>query len=161
MRHAASDAARRGAARRGAAERARIQAGRRAEHLPAEAIRPSPKDHAMLATAHVAQVVIALSIGCVWVLRFDRIVAEFREYGFSELFRSAIGAAKIALATLLVVGIWYPEPVAAAALAMAVLMGGAQYAHARVRHAWRAFVPSLLLLVLSLFVAYVHTGSAR
>jgi hypothetical protein len=112
----------------------------------------------MLELAHVAQVVIALSIGCVWVLRFDRIAAEFREYGFSDTFRSAIGAAKIALATLLVVGLWYPPPVVGAALSMALLMGGAQYAHARVRHAWRAFVPSLVLLVLSLFVAAVHAG---
>jgi hypothetical protein len=108
--------------------------------------------------SNVTQVVIALSIAFVWVARFDNIVREFHEYGYSDTFRSAIGAAKIALATLLVVGIWFPAPVVGAALGMAALMAGAQWSHVRARHGWQKFVPSLVLLVLSLFVAAVHAG---
>ncbi len=56
----------------------------------------------------IAQVIVALSIGYVWIFRFDNIVKEFKQYGLSDLTRSIIGAAKIALSTLLIAGIWYP-----------------------------------------------------
>jgi hypothetical protein len=36
-------------------------------------------------------------------------------------------------------------------------MAGAQWSHFKVRHAFSKFVPSLLLLLLSLFVAAVHS----
>lgn len=112
----------------------------------------------MLKLSVVAQIVIALSVFSVWIFRFEVIEKEFREYGFSVLFRSFIGAAKIALATLLVVGIWFSAPVLYAALGMAVLMAGAQWAHFKVKHAFPKFAPSLILLLLSLFVAAVHSG---
>ncbi len=107
-------------------------------------------------SAVVAQIVIAASVLYVWIFRFDNIVREFREYGLSDLFRSVVGAAKIALSTLLVAGIWYPALVLVPAIAMAVLMAGAQASHFKVRHKWAAFVPSLILLLLSLFVAAVR-----
>lgn len=108
--------------------------------------------------AVAAQVLIAVSVVYVWVFRYDNIVREFREYGLSDLFRTMVGAAKIALSTLLIVGIWHPELVLVPALAMAALMAGAQVSHFRARHAFLAFVPSLVLLLLSLFVAAVRAG---
>ena len=54
-----------------------------------------------------SQIIIAVSILIVWVFRFDNIVVEFKQYGLSDLIRSMVGAAKISLATLLVVGIFY------------------------------------------------------
>ncbi len=106
--------------------------------------------------AVVAQVVIAASVLYVWIFRFENIVREFREYGLSDLFRSMIGAAKIALSTLLIAGIWYPPLVLVPAIAMAILMAGAQASHLKARHKWPAFVPSLILLLLSVFVAAVR-----
>ncbi len=106
----------------------------------------------------VAQVVIAVSVIAVWVFRFENIEREFGEYGFSVLFRSFIGATKIALSTLLLVGVWFPAPVLVAAISMAVLMAGAQWSHFKVRHAFPKFVPSLILLLLSLFVAANRSG---
>ncbi len=108
--------------------------------------------------AAAAQIVIALSIAIVWIFRFDNIVKEFRQFGLPDLVRTMVGAAKIALATLLVAGVWYPVPVAAPAVVMAVLMIGAQGAHLSVANPWHKFLPSLALLVLSVFVASVHTG---
>ena len=61
--------------------------------------------------ALLAKVIIALSIMVVWVFRFDNIVSEFKQYGLSDLVRSMVGASKIALATLLLVGIFYKEVV--------------------------------------------------
>lgn len=105
-----------------------------------------------------AQVLIAGAVSFVWIFRFDNIVREFREYGYPDLFRSAIGASKIALSTLLVVAIWHPELALVPALAMAALMAGAQASHFKVRHAASAYLPSLVLLGLSLFVAAVRAG---
>ena len=106
----------------------------------------------------LAQLVITLSVVIVWVFRFDNIVKEFKQYGLPDLVRNMVGAAKIALATLLVAGIWYPALVLVPALLMAFLMLCAQFAHVKVRNPWHKYVPSLLLLLLSLFVAAAHAG---
>lgn len=105
-----------------------------------------------------AQLIVAFSIVVVWVFRFDNIVKEFKQYGLPDLVRTMVGAAKIALATLLVVGIWYPALVVVPALLMAFLMLCAQVAHIRVKNPWYKYVPSLFLLLLSLFVAGAYAG---
>jgi hypothetical protein len=101
----------------------------------------------------IAQLIIALSVGYVWVFRFDNIVGEFKQYGLSDLTRNVIGATKITLATLLITGIWFPEVVFIPALIMAFLMASAQYFHFKVKNPWSKHFPSLFLLVLALFVA--------
>tara|TARA_A100001011_G_scaffold396201_1_gene493446 strand:- start:4690 stop:5034 length:345 start_codon:yes stop_codon:yes gene_type:complete len=108
--------------------------------------------------ALLAKVIIALSIMVVWVFRFDNIVSEFKQYGLSDLVRSMVGASKIALATLLLVGIFYKEVVFISALMMAFLMICAQIAHIKVRNPLIKYIPSFLLLILSLFVAAVDYG---
>tara|TARA_Y100000992_G_C21243391_1_gene481950 strand:- start:1070 stop:1414 length:345 start_codon:yes stop_codon:yes gene_type:complete len=108
--------------------------------------------------ALLAKVIIALSIMVVWVFRFDNIVVEFKQYGLSDLVRSLVGASKIALATLLLVGIFYKEVVFISALMMAFLMICAQIAHIKVRNPLIKYIPSFLLLILSLFVAAVDYG---
>jgi hypothetical protein len=101
----------------------------------------------------IAQLIIALSVSYVWVFRFDNIVAEFKQYGLSDLTRNVIGATKITLATLLIIGIWFPQVVFIPALLMAFLMASAQFFHFKVKNPWSKHLPSLFLLVLSLFVA--------
>jgi hypothetical protein len=101
----------------------------------------------------IAQLVIALSIGYVWIFRFNNIVKEFKQYGLSDLTRTIVGASKIVLATLLVTGIWFPTLVFIPALMMAFLMICAQYFHFKVKNPWSKHLPSLLLLAASLFVA--------
>jgi len=106
----------------------------------------------------LAQLVIAFSVVFVWVFRFDNIVKEFKQYGLPDLIRTMVGAAKISLATLLVAGIWYPSLVLIPALLMALLMVAAQIAHIRAKNPWHKYVPSFILLLLSLFVAAAHAG---
>jgi hypothetical protein len=108
--------------------------------------------------AIAAQGIIALSIAFVWIVRLPNIVKEFHEYHLPDLVRNAVGAIKISLATLLVVGIWYPALVPAAALGMAFLMLCAQAAHVMAKHPWQKYMPSLALLLLSLFVSGVYSG---
>ncbi|MBU6152832.1 MAG: DoxX family protein [Bdellovibrionales bacterium] len=104
----------------------------------------------------IVQILIAASIWIVWVFRFDNIVREFEQYRYPAWFRNLIGATKITLAALLVAGIWYPNLVFYSATSMAMLMMGAQVTHIRVKNPLIKFVPSLLLLILSVFVAYSH-----
>ena len=112
----------------------------------------------MMNLSIAAQIIIAVSIIIVWVFRFDNIVKEFKQYQISDLLRSMVGAAKIAISTLLIAGIWYPALVLIPALIMAFLMICAQIAHIRVKNPLIKYVPSFFLLLLSLFVAYVHSG---
>ena len=103
----------------------------------------------------IAQLIVVLSIVIVWVFRFDNIVKEFKQYGLSDLTRTMVGSAKIALATLLAAGIWYPSLVLIPALNMAFLMLCAQYFHSKVKNPWQKRMPSLFLLLLCLFIAAV------
>ena len=105
-----------------------------------------------------AQLIIAISVGYVWIFRFDNIVKEFKQYGISDLLRNMVGAAKIALSTLLIAGLWFPALVLYPSLLMAGLMACAQVAHAKVKNPWPKFIPSAILLFLSLFVAGIHSA---
>lgn len=101
----------------------------------------------------IAQLIIAISVIYVWVFRFDNIVKEFKQYGLSNLTREMVGASKISLATLLVAGIWYSTLVLIPSLLMAFLMLSAQYFHFKVKNPIQKRMPSLMLLILSLYVA--------
>ena len=111
----------------------------------------------MLTMSHAAQIVIAISIVIVWVFRFENIVKEFKEYGLSDQMRSVVGALKISLATLLVAGVWYEKLTLIPALMMAGLMLCAQAAHFKVKNNWRKRLPSLVLFLLCIFVAYSNS----
>ncbi len=115
----------------------------------------------MMHVMALAQVVIAISVIFVWVFRLENIEREFREYGIPDLVRNVVGASKIAAATLLLAGLWYPSLVFGPAVVMAVLMVCAQIAHARARHAWHKYAASFLLLLLSVFVALMARGVLR
>ena len=103
----------------------------------------------------VAQIIVALSIGIVWIFRFNNIEKEFHQYGLNVLTRSSVGAAKIVLSTLLIAGIWYPSLVLIPALLMAFLMLSAQYFHFKVRNPLQKRLPSLFLLMLCLSIAAI------
>jgi hypothetical protein len=105
--------------------------------------------------ANFAQIILALSVSYVWIFRFDNIVSQFKQYGLPDVIRNLVGASKIALATLLITGIWYTDLLLFSALAMAFLMVCAQIAHFKVKNPPTKHLPSLILLILSLFIAGV------
>ena len=105
-----------------------------------------------------SQIIIALSVINVWVFRFDNIVKEFNQYGLSDMIRNIVGATKISLSTLLIVGVFYNKVVLASSLLMAFMMICAQIAHIKVKNPFIKYVPSLIILFLSLFVAGVDYG---
>tara|TARA_B110000003_G_scaffold2971_1_gene3210 strand:- start:24676 stop:25011 length:336 start_codon:yes stop_codon:yes gene_type:complete len=101
----------------------------------------------------LAQLIVSISVLIVWVFRYDNIVLEFKQYGLSNLLRNFVGALKISLATILILGIWYQEFLFIASMAMAFLMVCAQLCHFKVKNNWMKFMPSLSLLILSLLIA--------
>lgn len=121
----------------------------------------------MRTLAILCQLVIALGIVNVWVLRpgkasrwrpegANNMAEEFRRYGYPDWMPKLVGAAKLLLAALLVVGIWYPPLAMGAGIAMAILMAIAVGSHLRVGDPLIKSLPSFTLLLLSLFVAYAN-----
>ena len=97
---------------------------------------------------------VAASVAYVWTFRFHNVLKEFEQFGLSDLTRNIVGATKISLATLLVVGIWYSSLVLIPAILMAIFMIGAQYFHFKISNPFIKHLPSLILLILSAFIAY-------
>ena len=101
----------------------------------------------------LAQLVVALSVAYVWIFRYDNVVKEFTQFGLNELTRNFVGATKIALATLLVAGIWYPLLVQIPSVLMGLFMIAAQYFHFKIKNPFSKQLPSLILLMLCAIIA--------
>ncbi len=103
---------------------------------------------------NLAQMIVAISVLFVWTFRYHNVLKEFEQFGLSDLTRNLVGATKISLATLLVVGIWYPSLVLIPSIIMGFLMIGAQYFHFKISNPFIKHLPSLILLILCAFIAY-------
>jgi len=108
----------------------------------------------MDAMIQAAQIAVAASVLFVWTFRFHNVLKEFSQFGLSDLTRNLVGASKISLATLLIVGVWYPAVVFAASILMGVFMVGAQYHHFKFKSPMIKRLPSLILMILSFSIAY-------
>jgi hypothetical protein len=116
--------------------------------------------------ATIAQVVIALGIANVWILRFGKSTTwrggaatnmreEFEVYGLPPWFVGFVGAVKLLFASLLLAAIWLPALTRPAAIGMGLLMLGAVAMHVRVKDPPKKSLPAFTVLVLCLFVAVV------
>jgi tellurite resistance protein TehA-like permease len=106
----------------------------------------------------IFQIALAISVYYVWIFRYHNVLSEFSQFGYSDVFRNFVGAAKISLSALLIMGIFYDGVTLFAALGMAVFMLGAQLTHLRVKNPFKQRLPSLILLLISLFIAAFHYG---
>lgn len=114
----------------------------------------------------VIQVVIALGILNVWLLRFGKATSwrggdaqnmkeEFAVYGLPGWFVSVVGFLKLLFAAGLIAGVWIPELTQPAAIGLAVLMLGAVAMHFKVKDPMKRSLPAFTMLVLCLIVASV------
>jgi hypothetical protein len=103
----------------------------------------------------MSQVVVAASVLFVWTFRFEQVAREFVEYRLNDTIRGMVGSSKIMLAA-----IFWPVPVVVPALLMASFMLAAQFFHFRAGHALVKYVPSFVLLALSLFIAQLASSTA-
>ena len=114
----------------------------------------------------ILQIVVALGIFNVWILRFSKTTAwrggaatnmkeEFQTYGLPPWSVMLIGLLKLACAACLIVGIWFPILTQPAAIVLAVLMIGAVAMHVKVKDPAKRSLPAFTMLVLSLAVAFL------
>jgi uncharacterized membrane protein YphA (DoxX/SURF4 family) len=116
--------------------------------------------------AKLIQIVVALGIANVWLLRSGKSTGwrggtatnmkeEFEVYGLPGWFMGLIGTLKLLLAASLIVGVWLPVLTRPAAGALAALMLGAVVMHFKVKDPLKKSLPAFTMLLLSLFVAVV------
>ncbi len=111
----------------------------------------------------LVQLFIAFGIFNVWVLRSNKPTAfrggqaqsmaeEFRVYGLSDEVRKIVGALKLSLAALLIVGIWIPAMAVIASSCMAFLMLVAVVMHVKASDPIKKAIPAFCMMTLSLVV---------
>jgi uncharacterized membrane protein YphA (DoxX/SURF4 family) len=114
----------------------------------------------------IIQVVIALGILNVWILRFGKsstwrggeaknMKEEFQVYGLPSWFVGVVGFLKVLFALMLIVGLWLPTLVQPAAIGIAFLMLCAIIMHIKVKDSINKSLPAFSLLVLSAIVAFL------
>jgi uncharacterized membrane protein YphA (DoxX/SURF4 family) len=115
----------------------------------------------------IVQLVIALGILNVWILRFGKSTAwrgggaksmkeEFSVYGLPSWSVGLIGFLKILFAALLIIGVWVSAVVKPAAFGLAILMLGAILMHIKVKDSPQKSVPAVTVLVMCLLVLVLH-----
>ncbi len=118
----------------------------------------------MKSVALMSQVVVALGLLNVWLLRAGKPTSwragsarsmkeEFEVYGLPAWFMRVVGFLKVTLAILLIAGIWLPAVTKPAAGGAAFLMAGAVAMHFKVKDPVVRSLPALAMLILSLAVA--------
>lgn len=111
------------------------------------------------------QIIIALGIFNVWILRFDKASSwrggdaknmkeEFKVYGLPSWFVGVVGFLKVLFALMLIVGLWLPSIVQPAAIGIAVLMLGAIIMHVKVKDPITKSLPAFSLMLISGIVAF-------
>ena len=112
------------------------------------------------------QLIVALGLINVWLVRFHKptqyrgkgaanMEQEFKAYGLPTWFMYLVGAAKMLIAALLVIGLWAPAVVLPAAALLVILMIGAVAMHVKVRDAFIRTVPALVMLGMAVAVVLI------
>lgn len=125
----------------------------------------------MKVVGRIAQVGAALWILNVWFRRFDRDTGyrggdatnmreEFEEYGLPPAAMYAVGATKVGLAIMLLIGLFVPKVVRPAAVGLALFMLGAIGMHVRVHDPIKRATPAMTVLTLSSIAAVCASDSS-
>jgi len=121
--------------------------------------------------AKFTQTAAALWILNVWFNRFDKdtgyrggdatnMKEEFAEYGMSETAMYTVGAAKVSLATLMLVGHAEPRLVRPASIGLAAFMAGAIGMHVKVGDPVKRYLPAMSVFTLAAASAILHDDEA-
>lgn len=102
------------------------------------------------------QAFVAASVFFVWVVRYDNIIQEFKQYGLPDWLRDLVGILKLTFALLLLLGIQRASFAMIGSLGIAGLMACAFVIHLRVKNPVFKMLPSLTLLALSLIIALIN-----
>lgn len=117
----------------------------------------------------VLQIVVALGLLNVWLLRFNKSTAyrggnaknlkdEFAAYGLPSWFVYFIGTLKIGSAIALLAGFWVPSLVVPAAGLVVLLMIGALLMHLKVKDPLMKSMPAALMLIMGLLISLISVN---
>jgi len=118
-----------------------------------------------LTTNNILQLIMGLGLLNVWAVRRNRSTTyrggasaslreEFASYGLPPAAFYVVGLLKIVAGVIFLAGLVWPVPVRPAAIVVAVLMVGAILVHIRIKDPVRKSVPAVVMLVMSLALAY-------
>lgn len=93
---------------------------------------------------------VATSIFFVWVIRYENIINEFKEYNYPEWFRDFIGIIKLIFAGLLITQTSTLYVIAS--FGVVLLMAAAVITHFKVQHPLYKAIPSFSLMSICLFL---------
>lgn len=113
----------------------------------------------------ILQIIVALGLLNVWLLRFNKSTAyrggnarsmreEFAAYGLPVWFCYLVGFLKVTSALALLAGFFLPELVLPAASVIAVLMIGALAMHVKVKDPAIKSLPAFLVLAMCLVILF-------
>ena len=120
--------------------------------------------------ARTAQTIAGIWILNVWFNRFDKdtgyrggdaknMKEEFEVYGLSENAMYAVGAAKVGLASAMLLGNWMPKLARPASAGLAAFMAGAIGMHAKVDDPVKRALPAITVFSLSVISAAIERDS--
>ena len=102
------------------------------------------------------QALVAASVFFVWVVRYDNIIQEFKEYRLPDWLRDVAGILKLTFSLMLLIGIERKHFAIAGGSGIAALMACAFAVHLRVRNPPLKMLPCVTLLLVSLLIALIN-----
>ena len=100
----------------------------------------------------VLKILSGIAIFFVWVVRYDNIKREFKEYKLPTWLRDTVGILKISFAAML--QFTNIELVRIGALGITILMLGAIFTHIRLKSNFRKYIASVLMLTISSLILH-------
>jgi uncharacterized membrane protein YphA (DoxX/SURF4 family) len=104
----------------------------------------------------VLQVLIAVSIFFVWVIRYENVIKEFKQFNLPSWLRDLVGILKLTCAALLTIGVFQKEFAVFGAVGLVALMACAVFTHVRVKNPLYKMVPSVTLFALCALIAFTY-----
>ena len=118
--------------------------------------------------AVLLKAIIFVTIINVWFFRFNKstpyrgggaksMKEEFEVYGISKTSMYLVGVIKVALATAILISIWYPQLSIPTAAGMAIFMLGAIVMHFKANDPTIRSFPALTLLICAILIIVLET----
>ena len=96
--------------------------------------------------------IVLSSVFFVWVVRYENIIEEFKQYQLPNWLRDLVGIIKLTAVYLINFG--SPQLSKLGSITIAVLMGAAMITHLRVKNSIFKMLPSATLFIISLILFF-------
>lgn len=110
----------------------------------------------MLLLLSLSQITVSISILFVWLFRFQNVKRDFQSFGLSNLTRDLVGITKVVLSISLLFSLLFTQILLPTTILLSLFMLVAQYFHLSINNSFYKKAPSLILLVLLIFIIYMN-----